>query len=106
MHVRDVMLRLSGWPGLGDRSALLDRCTALHEERPEVGERRLVAVASSNRHGETVRGNLTGEGDFPIRRSTHNTCTAERDVHAAVLPARVLVVRDRELAQDGAVDGP
>jgi hypothetical protein len=58
MNVRDVVLRLAGRPGLGDRVALFDGRAALHEQRPEMREGRLVAVGSGDGHGETVSGNL------------------------------------------------
>jgi hypothetical protein len=98
MDIRDVVLRLSGRPSLGDRAALLDGRAALHEQCPEMGEGRLVTIASCDRHGQAVGGNLSGETDHPTRGRTHDVRAAERNVHAAVLPARVLVVRDRELA--------
>jgi hypothetical protein len=98
MDIRDVVLRLSGWPRLGDRAALLDGCAALHEQCPEMREGRLVAIACGDRHGQAMSGNLSGETDHPTRGRTHDVRAAEGDVHAAVLPARVLVVRDRELA--------
>ena len=106
MDVRDVVLRLSGRPGLGDRVALLDGRAALHEQRPQMREGRLMAVAGSNRHGETVSGNLTCERDLSGRGRAYDVRAAECNVHPSMLPARVLVVRHRELAKDGTVRGP
>ena len=106
MDVRDVVLRIARRSGLCDRGALLDRRSALDEQRPEMGEGRLVAVASGDRHGQAVRGNLPGERDLPTRRRAHEVGATERDVDATVLPARVLVLQDGKLAKHRAVRGP
>ena len=56
MDVRHGVLGLPGQAGLGDRLTLLDMRAALHLQRTEVGERRLVTVSSRDRDGESVRG--------------------------------------------------
>ncbi|MDH5281575.1 MAG: hypothetical protein OEW52_10575 [Thermoleophilia bacterium] len=106
MNVRNVVLRLSGWPRLGNRPALLGDRAALHEECPEMGQRRLVAVGCRNGHGQAVGGNRSGEHDDSTHWGTHHVHAAESDIHTSMLPARVLVTRDRELAKNIAVGGP
>jgi len=106
MDVRHVVLGFPGRAGLGDRLTLLDVRTAFHLQRTEVGERRLVTVSSRDRDGESVRGNLSREGDLATRRRAHERRVVERDVHATMLSTCVLVVAECEFAKDRPVSGP
>lgn len=70
-----------------------------------MGQRNLVAIGV-DRDGEPVRRNLTGEGDHARDRRIDLAAAVESDVDTAMLPARVGVVAERELAKDVAVRGP
>jgi hypothetical protein len=100
MDVRHVVLRLSGGPGLGDRVTLVHLHATLDEQRAEMGQRSLVPVTRGDRDGQAVSGDLPRKSDLTANRRPHLTRIAEGNVHAAVLPARVLVVRDREHAEN------
>jgi hypothetical protein len=106
MHVRDGMLESPGRAGLGDRVAFLHDCAALHEQRAEVRERRLVARRGLDRERPPVRRHRSGERHLTRCRRTHRSRVAESNVNATVLAARIRVVADGERAQDLAVDGP
>ena len=106
MDVGHIVLRFSGWPRFCDCITLRDAPTALHEQRAEVGQRRLVSVIRGDRHGQAVGRHLSGEGDLTSDRRQHAARIAESDVHAAVLPTRIAIVRDGELAEDRPVGGP
>lgn len=106
MDVWHSVLRFSGWPGFCDGVTLHDAPTTLHEQRAEVGQRRLVPVVRRDRHGQAVGRYLPGECDLTGGRRQHTARIAESNVHAAVLPTRIAIVRDGELAEDRPIRGP
>jgi len=106
MDVWHSVLEFSGWPGFCDGVSLPDPPTTLHQQRAEVGQRRLVPVIRRDRHGQAVGRYLPGECDRTGDRRQHTTRIAESDVHAAVLPTRIAIVRDGELAEDRPIRGP
>lgn len=106
MDVWHSVLGFSGWPGFCDDVSLPDPPTTLHQQRTEVGQRRLVPVVRRDRHGQAVCRYLPGEGDLTGDRRQHTARIAERDVHAAVLSTRIAIVRDGELAEDRPIRGP
>jgi hypothetical protein len=106
MHVGDVVLGDAGRAGLGDGIALGNAGAALHQQRAQVRERRLVAVAGEDRHGQPVRRDLSGERDVARGRRADDTRVAERDVDSAMLAACIRVVAEHEAAQHRALRGP
>ena len=62
MHVRDAVLRIAGGAALGHRLTFGDVVPAAHEQRPEVGQRRPVAVRRRHGHREPVGRHLPCEG--------------------------------------------
>ena len=105
MNVRDFVLGNAGRARFGQRRPLRDTLTALHEKRPEMGQRNLVAIGV-NRDSEPVRRNLTGEGDLAGNRRIDLAGAVESDVDTAMLSPGVGVVAERELAEDVAVCRP
>ena len=106
VDVRHVVLRVSGWSGLGDGVSLLHARTAPDPERPEVGERCLVTVARGDRDGQAVSRDLPCERHLPCHRRPHCARVANGDVDTTVLPSGVLVLPEGKLPQDGPVDRP
>lgn len=106
MHVRKVVLGIAGRPRLGDRLALGDVLSLAHEERAEVREGGLVTIAGDNGDREPVRRDPSREAHLAGRGRADRGRAAEGDVDPAMLPARVRVAPERELAQHGAVGRP
>jgi hypothetical protein len=106
MHIGHVVLDCSRRTGLGDRRALGDERAAPHEERPQMGEGRLVPVGRRDRHGEAVRRNLAGERDLSRRRRPNDGGLSHGDVDAAVLAPGIRIVAERELLEDRPVRRP
>jgi hypothetical protein len=106
MNVRHVVLGRPGRAGAGDRVTLPDDRAALHEQRPEMGQRDLVPARGEDRDCQPVRRNPTGEGDVPTRRGTDDLGVSESEVDAAMLAAEIGVVADREATQDLSLRGP
>ncbi len=106
MDVRHGVLGFPGRAGRGYDLTLLDVRTALHLQRTEVGKRRLVPVSSRDRDRESVSGYLSSEGDLAAHRRGDRGRVTERDVHATMLSACVLVVAEGEFAQDRPVSRP
>ena len=106
VDVGHVVLRVSGWSGLGDGVSLLHARTAPDPERPEVGERCLVTVARGDRDGQAVSRDLPCERHLPCHRRPHCARVANGDVDTTVLPSGVLVLPEGKLPQDGPVDRP
>ena len=106
MHIGSCVLRLSRGARLCDAIPFGDASAAPDRDRAEVRQRGLEAVRRLDRDRETVRGHLTGERHLARDRGSNDVGSADRDVDAAMLARRVLVVTDRELAKDGAVDRP
>lgn len=106
MHVGHVVLGGTGGARLSDRVSFPDTCSALHEQRAEMGEGYLVPVAGHDRHGEAVRRDRTGERELARRRGAHDPTVLDSDIDPAMLTRRVRVAADRELAQNRAVRRP
>jgi hypothetical protein len=71
-----------------------------------MGQGRFVATARGDGDGQPVRRYLPGERDLAAHGSQHRTRIAQSDVHATVLPARIAVGGDRELAENSSVRRP
>jgi hypothetical protein len=106
VNVREGVFGLARRTGLGDGLAFLHLRPATHEERSEMGERGLVAVGGTDRHGQSVRRHLACERDLSRSRSTDDAGAVEGDVDTAVLATRVGVVADDEAAKDRPVCRP
>ena len=106
MDIGNVVLRLSGRPGLGYRVTFDDGRATPYEQLPEMGQRCLVTIVSGDGHREPVSGNLARKRDLSARGRAHDARVVERDVHSPVLASGVLVVRDRELAEDRPICRP
>jgi len=106
MDVWHTVLRFSGRTRLCEGVPLADACATLHQQRTEVGQRCLVPVVRRDRHGQAVGRYLPGECDLTGDRRQHTSRIAESDVHTAVLPTRIAIVRDGELAEDRPIRGP
>ena len=106
MDVGDRMLGLARWARLGEHVPFPHDRPAPDEKRTEMRERRLATVCRSDRDGQAVRWDGAGERDLAGGRRPHPLSVPDRDIDAPVLPRRVLVVADRELAQDRSIDRP
>ena len=106
VHVRDLVLGRAGGACLGDRLPLGDERATLHEQRADVRERHLVPARSEDRDRQPVRRNLARERHLASRRRPDDLRAAEGDVDAAMLPAGVRVVPEREAAEHLALSGP
>ncbi len=106
VHVRDLVLGRAGGACLGDRLPLGDERATLHEQRADVRERHLVPARSEDRDRQPVRRNLGRKRHLARRRRPDDLRAPEGDVDAAMLPAGVRVVPEREAAQHLALRGP
>jgi hypothetical protein len=100
------MLGLAGRTGLGDRIAFRHASAFLHEQRPEVGQGRAMAVVGRDRDGKPVCRNSAGERDLSGRRRPHDARASEVDVDPPMLSGRVLVVPDGVGAENRPFRGP
>jgi hypothetical protein len=98
MNVRRAQLGLARRTGLRDRVALADPFALAHEDRPQVGERRLVSVSGHDRHRQAVAGHRPRKRDFAGCRCSDLRVADGRDVDAAMLPGGVAVVAEGEAA--------
>jgi hypothetical protein len=106
VHVRFRHLWLSAWPDRSDRLAFVDGVAPRNCHFPEMDERHRVAVRSLNRHDFAVPGRRSCERDRSVRRRAHARAGLAGNVDAAVLAARVRIVSERKVTQDGAVGRP
>jgi hypothetical protein len=89
-----------------DRITLTDHRSLPRRPRAELEQRDGVPVGGSNRDGTTPAGDRAREGHRARRRRSDGCADFRSDVDAAVLPAGVRIVAERERAQDRAVDRP
>jgi hypothetical protein len=106
MHVWRVVLRVARRPAFGDRVAFAHVRAAPHGDPADMCQRGLEAVDGRDRDRVAVGRHLACEGHLSGDRRAHGARASERDVDPAMLPRGVLVVTERELAEDGAVGRP
>jgi hypothetical protein len=98
-----------GVPAGGDRGHRVPLAHGLSfrdGDRVQLLERDGIAVRRVDPHRPAASGDEAGEPDRPPDGGDHPGAEPAADVDAAVLPAGVRVLREREAAQDGAVAGP
>ncbi len=106
MDVGRGVLGLARRAGVGDRVSLRDRGALADAEGAEMSERGPVSVGCHDGDRQTVRRDRAGERDLAGHRRPDRRCPDERDVDAAMLTRRVLVVVHEERAQDRSVGRP
>jgi len=107
VHVGYVELRSAARPDRSDRIAFLHGISTPHAERPEVQQRRGIAVRRLDRDGLAPIRDAAGEGDRPGGGRDDRSSAVGSDVYSSVLACRVRVRRiEGEPHQHRARHGP
>jgi hypothetical protein len=106
VHVGNVVLRNARWSRLRDGLSLCDSSSPLHEQPPEVRQRRLAPVGGGDRDRETIGGHLPGERDLTRSGRPNGARRLDGDVDASVLSCCIRIVNDREPSEHLSVRRP
>jgi hypothetical protein len=106
VDVRDDVLGLARGADLRDDVSLGDGRAPSDEQRSEMRERGLVAVARRHGHGQTVRRNGAGERDLARSGRSDDAVLADGDVDTSMLAAGVRIVADAVRTQERTIDRP
>jgi hypothetical protein len=97
------VLGIARRPGLRDRRTLHDVRALAYQQRAEMSQRCLVAIARRNRHREPLPRDRSRKRDRARTRGTNLLRPNDADVDSSVLARRVGVGAHREAAQDRTV---